>query len=327
MTRVIRFHQTGGPEVQKIEELPLPPPGPGQVQIRVQAIGVNRSDLLYRAGLHPLQPVMPSGNGSEASGVVVDTGAGVSGFAPGERVTVVPRMAPEEGTYAEVINMAEKYVMKATPWLSTAEEAAFWASFLTAYGGLIDAGGLVAGDFVVLPAASSTVGLAAIQIANAIGATPLAVTRSASKAERLREAGAARVIVSGRDDLAGEIIHATGGRGARVVFDPVGGEQTLALAEGMARGGRYVLYGAMGGQTPFPVMAAFDKLITMGVFRLDYGNRLEELPRGRAFLENGLAKGLLHPVIDRTFPFEAVVEAHRYVESDRQFGKVVLTLD
>ena len=158
-----------------------------------------------------------------------------------------------------------------------------------------------------------------------LGARSVAITRSADKAERLRQLGATRVLVEGRDDYAAAVNEVSGGRGARVVFDPVGGAAVPRLAAAMASRGIYVLYGAMSGEvTPFPVAEAFDKLLTMGIFRLDYVNRPEELARGRAFLDAGLAAGHLKPVIDREFPLARVVEAHHYMAANGQVGKILL---
>ena len=180
---------------------------------------------------------------------------------------------------------------------------------------------------VVLPAASSSVGIAAIQIANLVGATPIALTRSEDKVERLRAAGAAEVFLASDDQLAEKILAFTAGSGARVVFDPVGGEQTQTLAKSLRGRGTYVLYGVMAPAiTPFPVQAAFENLLTMTVYRLDFVNRPEELPAARAFLDNGLRKGLLSPVIDRVFHLDEAIDAHRYMEANRQFGKIVLTV-
>jgi len=207
------------------------------------------------------------------------------------------------------------------------ENGAFWASYFTAWGGLVEEGKLAAGDFVVIPAASSSVGLAAIQIARMLGAIPIALTGSESKMEALSAAGATHVLHSSDRDLAAQIMAISAGVGARVVFDPVGGEQTMVLASAMAKRGVYVLYGVMaGGVTPFPVGPAFEKLLAMTIFRLDFVNRPEELPRALAFLEEGLARGVLKPVIDSTFMFEEVVKAHQHMASNRQFGKIVLTL-
>lgn len=327
MSKAILFYEPGPAEVQCLEDVTVPAPAPGEVRIRVAAIGLNRSDLIFRSGHHPMKPQSPSGNGAEAAGVVDSVGPGVTSIAIGEAVCVVPHMDPERGTYGELINVAADRVMKASPHLTMEENGAFWASYLTAWGGLIEEGKLAEGDFVIIPAASSSVGLAAIQIAKMVGAVPIAITGSESKVAALRDAGAAHVMLSSDTNLAEHIMTITGGVGARVVFDPVGGDQTLVLAAAMARRGIYVLYGVLsGGVTPFPVGPAFEKLLTMTIFRLDFVNRPEELPRAMAFLEQGLACGLLKPVIDSTFPFEEVVQAHHHMASNRQFGKIVLTV-
>jgi len=327
MPKIIRFYEPGPAENQKVETFVAAPPAPDEVRIQVQAIGVNQSDLIYRRGHHPMQASLPSCNGAEAAGVIESVGAQVEHFAPGDPVVVVPHMDPPRGTYAEQINIVAARVMPASPFLSAQENAAFWASYLTAYGGLVETAKLQPGDFVVIPAASSSVGLAAIQIAQAIGAQPIALTRDTNKAERLRSMGVKHVLVSTRDDLASALRDCTGGLGARVIFDPVGGNGSQVLASVMAMRGIYVLYGVMAADvTPFPIAEAFENLLTMTVFRLDAINRPDELQRARAFFDKGLAEHLLKPVIDTVFAFDDVVAAHRYIESNRHFGKVVLAL-
>ncbi|MDB6063018.1 MAG: hypothetical protein JWM78_3121 [Verrucomicrobiaceae bacterium] len=328
MTKVIRFYQTGAADVQRIEDIDVAAPARGEVRIRVQAIGLNRSDLIFRSGHHPMQPPVPSGNGAEAAGVIESIGADVKGFAVGDAVVVVPHMNPQRGTYDALFNIDASRVMPASPHLSAHENGAFWASYLTAYGGLKQVGNLAQGDFVVISAASSSVGLAAIQIANAVGAIPIALTRDETKVERLRAAGAHHVFISDRDDLAAQIKQCTDGIGARVIFDAVGGPMTAVLAQAMTAYGIFVLYGVLSGDvTPFPVAAAFENLLTMTVFRLDYVNRPHELPQARDFLNDCLAKGLLKPTIDKNFAFDDVVAAHRYMENNQQFGKILLAID
>jgi NADPH:quinone reductase len=323
MPKAIRFYEPGPAEVQRIEHMDVSMPGPGELRIRVQAIGLNRSDLIYRSGHHPIKPPSPSGNGAEAAGVVDSVGSGVQGFAVGDAVAVVPHMNPDRGTYGELIVIAADRVMKASLELSLLDNGAFWSAYLTAYGGLIQVGGLAAGDAVVIPAASSSVGLAAIQIANAIGAVPIALTRDAGKLDRLLAAGARYAFLNARDDLAAEVKRCTGG--ARVIFDPIGGAGSLVLADAMTQRGTYVLYGLLSGEsTPFPARAAFDNLLKMTVFRLDFVNHPEELAAGKAFLDDHLARGSIKPTIDKVFAFDDVVEAHRYMEQNKQFGKIVL---
>jgi NADPH:quinone reductase-like Zn-dependent oxidoreductase len=327
MSKAIRFYEPGPADVQRLDDIEVPAPGAGEVRIRVQAIGLNRSDLTFRSGQHPTKPFLPSGNGAEAAGIIESVGAQVREFAPGDAVVVVPHMNPERGTYGELIVIAADRVMKAAPQFDSLQNAAFWASYLTAYGGMIQVGQLAAGDYVVLPAAASSVGLAALQIANAIGAIPIGLSRSADKLPQLRAAGAHHALLSTRDDLASELMRCTGGRGARVIFDPVGGAGALILAQAMAQHGRYVLYGVLSGEnTPFPLASAFDNLLSMMVFRLDFVNHPENLPAGKAFLDHHIARGTLNPKIDKIFAFDEVIAAHRYMEQDGQFGKIVMRL-
>jgi NADPH:quinone reductase-like Zn-dependent oxidoreductase len=328
MSKVIHFYETGPADVQRIEDIAVPPPAAGELRIRVSAIGLNRSDLIFRSGHHPMQPPVPSGNGAEAAGVVESVGAGVDDFATGDAVVVIPHMNPQRGTYGELINIAADRVMKAAATFNAQQNAAFWASYLTAYGGLIQQGKLADGDYVVIPAASSSVGLAAIQIANAVGAHPIALTRDASKMARLRAAGAEHVLLSGSSDLTSQIRQCTGGAGARVVFDPVGGPGTIALADAMALRGIYVLYGVLSGDmTPFPVGAAFEYLLTMTIYRLDCINYPQDFAKAKRFLDDGIARGVLIPTIDTIFSFDDVVAAHRYMENNQQFGKILLAVD
>lgn len=327
MSKIIRFYEPGPAEVQRIEAFTPERPGDDEIRIRVQAIGLNRSDLIFRSGHHPMKPPSPACNGAEAAGIVDCIGANVQGFREGDAVVVIPHMDPQRGTYAEFINVSAKRVMTAAPTLSAAENAAFWASYLTAYGGLIQVAQLRANDFVVIPAASSSVGLAAIQLARAIGAHPIALTRNADKTERLKAAGAHSVLLSKQENLSDALLTATGGCGARVVFDPVGGDGVNTLAAAMAQQGIYVLYGVMSpNPTLFPVAAAFEKLLTMTIFRLDFVYRPDELIPARAFLDPLLQQGLLRPAIDRVFNFDDVVAAHHYMESNQQLGKIVLEL-
>ena len=199
---------------------------------------------------------------------------------------------------------------------------------MTAYGALIDIAAIKKGDFVVIPAASSSVGLAAIQLCNIIGAIPIATTRTSSKRKAIQEAGAAHVIATEEEDLVARLTEITSGKGARVVFDPVGGKTVLALAEGMARGGILFQYGALSPEpTPFPLMAALTKSLTMrGYVLFEIVEDLTRFERAKQFILDALSSGKLKPIIAKTFTLDEIVEAHRYLESNQQFGKIVVTV-
>jgi NADPH:quinone reductase len=200
--------------------------------------------------------------------------------------------------------------------------------YLTAYGALIDIAGLRSGETVVIPAASSSVGLAAIQIANKVGATPVALTRGRSKRQALMDAGAAHMIATDEQDLVGEILATTGGKGAKVVFDPVGGPTFEKLTKATARFGILFVYGALSTEpTPLPLLDALVKGLTIrGYSLMEVTTDPARLERGKRFIYEGLADGSLKPIIAKAFPLEQIVEAHRYRESNQQFGKIVVTV-
>ena len=189
-------------------------------------------------------------------------------------------------------------------------------------------GKLGKGDTVLIPAASSSVGLAAIQIANRVGAVPVALTRGGSKRQALLDAGATRVIATEEQDLVKETLGVTGSKGARVVFDPVGGPTVNKLVQATARSGIVFLYGALSTEpTPLPLFDLLGKWATIrGYVMLEITSDPARLERAKQFINAGLVDGGLKPLIARTFPLDQIVEAHRYLESNQQIGKVVVTV-
>lgn len=329
MARVVRFHELGGPEVLRIEELDIAPPGRGEIQIRVHALGLNRAESMFRRGQYLEQPKLPARLGYEAAGSVAAVGPGVEGFKVGDAVSTIPAFSLNAyGLYGDVANAPAYAVTHHPPSLSWVEAAAVWMQYLTAYGALIDIAGLAKGDTVVIPAASSSVGLAAIQIANQVGAVPVALTRGGSKRQALVDAGAAHVIATDEQDLIKEILSLTGGKGARVVFDPVAGPTLAKLARSTAQLGIIFVYGALSPEpTPFPLFEVLSKWITLRGYVLgEITSDPKRLERGKDFVNSGLADGSFKPIVARTFPLDQIVEAHRYLESNQQIGKVVVTV-
>ncbi|MEU5320999.1 zinc-dependent alcohol dehydrogenase family protein [Streptomyces sp. NPDC021056] len=329
MTTTVRFHELGGPEVLRLEDVPVGEPGAGELLIRVDAIGLNRAEVLFRSGQYIEPARLPARLGIEASGIVEAVGADVTGFAIGQQVSVVPAFSMNDyGVYAERAVVPARAVLRRPDGLDAIAGAAVWMPYMTAYGALVEVGGMRAGDTVVLTAASSSVGLAAIQVARSVGAVPVATTRTRAKREALLKAGAAEVIVTAEDDVVGRVLELTAGRGAEFVFDAVAGPGVVDLARVVAPGGTLFLYGALSGRpTPYPGFDLGMPALNMRTYTLPETTRdPERLRRAEAFVTAGLRTGVFAPVVDRVFALEEIAEAHRYMEAGSQVGKIVVTV-
>jgi len=331
MTKVVRFHEFGGPEVLRFESLEAGEPGAGEVRVRIEAIGLNRAEAAFRSGRYIEKAQLPARLGYEAAGIVEALGEGVTGFAVGEPICVMPAFSMNKyGVYAERAIVPVSALLKRPAGLGIKESASIWMQYLTAYGALIDISQIGAGDAVIVTAASSSVGIAAIQIANHVGAVPIAVTRTAAKEVGLRKLGAAHVVVTAKQSLDTEVFRMTEGKGAKVAFDPIGGPIVAALAAAMGPGGWLILYGNLSGQsqnTLFPFGPSAMKGFAMrGYLVFEIIHDPQRFERARKFVEEGLRAGWLRPVIAKTFPFDQIVEAHRYLESNEQIGKVIVTV-
>jgi NADPH:quinone reductase-like Zn-dependent oxidoreductase len=328
MSKVVRVHQLGGPEVLQIEDMDVGAPGAGEVRLRVEAIGLNRSEAMYRCGKYPVTPKLPTLMGYEAAGVVEAVGSGVQGFSAGDRVCVLPTYRlGEYGVYGEKAIVPARSLLPSPPNLAPAQAASIWMQYFTALA-IIEVADVGIGDHVIIRAASSSVGLAAIQLANWAGATPIAATRYGAKAASLKEQGAKYVVATEETDFVAEVMRITGGKGARVVFDPVGGPYVNTLVQAMAERGILFIYGGLSGQeTPYPHWPAALKGLSMrGWVASEIWNKPERFAKYRDLILSGLASGHLKPVIAKTFPLAQIAEAHRYLESNQQMGKVVVTV-
>jgi NADPH:quinone reductase-like Zn-dependent oxidoreductase len=328
MTKVVRLHQLGGPEVLQLDDVTVGEPGNGEVRLKVETIGLNRSEAAFRAGDYPQKPPLPSLIGYEGVGVIEALGPGVSGFTIGQRVCVMPTYRlGEYGLYAEAAIVPARSLIAPPPGLSVVEAASVWMQYFTALA-IIEIAHATVGDYVLIRAASSSVGIAAIQLATWAGAVPIAATRRRDKADALMRLGAAHVIATEETDVVAEVGRITQGKGARIVFDPVGGPELDKLAQAAAEEGIVFIYGGLSGQpTVFPHWpAAFKSLSIRGWVASSIWKKPERFARNHALILQGLASGHLKPVIARTFPLAEIVAAHRYLESNQQVGKIVVTV-
>jgi NADPH:quinone reductase-like Zn-dependent oxidoreductase len=327
--KIVRFHKTGPAEVLQFDELPLPEPGPGEIRLRVKALGLNRAEVMFRNGFYLETPTPPAKNGYEAAGIIEAVGPGVDASWVGKTVSTVPGTFKlnAHGVYGEVAIVPLSGVSEYPSTLSFEQGTSIWMQYLTAYGALIWLGKVAKGDYVVITAASSSVGVAAIEMVKAEGAISIAVTRTAAKKSGLLRLGADHVIVTDEEDLVARVHDITSGKGARIVFDPIGGKILELLAAATAPQGIILEYGALASEpTPFPLFTALAKGLTIRGYTVFELTPDPAFPKAKQYIFDHLASGAFKPLIDRTFPFSEMVEAHRYMESNAQVGKIVVVV-
>lgn len=337
MSTLVRFHELGNPTVLRIEQRPTPAPGPDEVLIRVQAIGLNWADVLWRTGRYIEDPQTPSGLGNEAAGVIEATGVDVSGLSIGDRVAALPGAGQGKyPTYGDFIVLPSSHVVRYPETISPEEAAAAYMAYLTGYFPMFEMARLQPGETVLVTGASSGTGLAALQMAARSGLVAIATTRSPAKQAALLSAGARHVIDLNGSDPVEEVMKLTCGAGVQLVYDGVGGCWFPAFGRVVARHGWYVLYGLSGGiDLQYPAIEQFRKSWHFQLYKvLDYtgspslglSRNSLALSRALAYVNSGLHDGTLRVQIDRRFRLEEVVDAHRYLERGEHIGKIVLTV-
>jgi NADPH:quinone reductase-like Zn-dependent oxidoreductase len=340
--KAVRFHEHGGVNVLRYEDVPEPAPTPTQVKLAVKAVALNHLDVWLRKGLPGMTIPLPKIGGCDIAGDVVATGALCSRVVAGQRILVSPGIScgqcaaclrgddnlcrtfrmvggyALDGGCAEYLCVPEVNCIHIPEGIGYPEAAAVPVAFLTAWGMLVRQAGLTAGEDVLIMGAGSGVGTAAIQIALLLGARIIAVAGTDEKLAKAKALGAHDGINYARQDLAQEIRRLTGKRGVDVVFEHVGGATWEALIPNIAPGGRLVTCGATAGyESKLDLRYLFSKSIAiLGTFLGRKADMLEVVRQ--------LARGRLHPVIDRTLPLAECAEGHRLLEERAVFGKVVL---
>ena len=330
--KAVRFQQHGGPEVLVHEDAPDPVELPGHAIVRVRACALNHLDLWQRRGLDRVTIPLPHISGADVAGEVVSTG---------ERVMLQPGLScgrcahclagrdnrcarydvlgyQSDGGYAEYVRVPEANLIPIPAHLPFIEAAAFPLTFLTAWHMLFNRARLEEGDIVLVLAAGSGVGQAALQLARHAGAFVIATAGSPEKLELAEKLGADATINHTTGDIAAEVKAITGGRMADVVVEHVGKATWQASVRSLARGGRLVTCGATTGHD-----AALDLRHLFGrqlSFLGSYMGEKAELLKAARLLFGGLVR----PVVDRVFPLANAAQAHRHLEERRQFGKIVL---
>lgn len=322
--RAIRIEGFGGPEVLRLVEAGAPPePGWGQVRLRVAASGVNRADCLQRRGLYPAPADAPADvPGLEVSGVVEALGPGVSGWAPGDRAMAVV----SGGGYAEAAVLHHRELIPVPPGLTLEEAAAIPEAFMTAWDALVLQGGLRAGQATWIAAVGSGVGTAGLQLALAAGAEVIGSSRTPEKLARCAALGLRHGVLAGEGSASA--VRAVCPEGVDVILDLVGGSALEEHLRGLRLGGAILHVGLVGGAKATLPLGALLALRARLIGTVLRSRPLEEkLALAQRFGREVVplfARGVLRPVVDRVLPAAEAAEAHRVLESNAAFGKVVL---
>ena len=324
--KAIQIPEFGNAAVLRMADLPEPRPGEGEVLIAVKAAGVNYADIMMREGRYSLRQSLPFVPGFEAAGVVLETGAGVADWKPGQRVmgTVLRDTC---GCYAERAVMRAWLLMEMPDRISYEEGAAFPEVFVTAYLALHVFGRLTPGESVLIHAAGGGVGTAAVQLAHAMGARVFATASSDEKLSKVSSLGADVPINYATHDFPAEIRKATEGQGVNLVLESVGGEVFEKSLTCLSSLGRLVVYGASSGKgSAVNVRDLMGAMVSVAGF--SYGAlsivRPELIRQCMAAVMNFLSAGQIRPVVGHTFPLAQARSAHELIASRASFGKVVL---
>ena len=327
----MRYRGAGGVEVIEAGELEVREPGHGEVMVEIAAAGLNRADVIQRRGFYPAPAgAPPDVPGLEFAGKVVQRGPGATLWKDGDAVMAIAA----GGAMARRITLHERELIPVPSGRSLEEAAAIPEAFLTAWDAMVRQAGLRGGQVALIHAAGSGVGTAAIQIARAIGARPIGTSRTAAKLEAVRSLGLGEgdgVVVADPPGFAADVARLTGGRGAEVVLDTVGGSYLEENVRAVAIRGRIVLLATAGGGTgKAPITMMLGKRVTVigSVMRARPLEEKIELARGAAAeLVPMFERGLLRPVIDRVLPMRELAAAHARMEADENIGKIVLRWD
>jgi NADPH:quinone reductase len=318
----------GGPEVFAIQSRPVPAPGTGELLVRVHSSAINRADLLQRIGRYPAPAGVPADiPGLEFAGEVAAVGPGVTGWSPGDRVCGLVG----GGAHAEYLVTHASTVARVPVGMSWELAGATPEAYITAHDAMVSQAGLRPGESVLVHAVGSGVGLAAVQLATAIGARVFGTARGVAKLDAARAAGMVDGCQPGGEGwIATAALGWTGGRGVDVVVDLVGGDYTAGSLAGMAPRGRLMLIGALAGsKATMDLRAILSRRLTIRGTVLRSRPLEERITVIQAYAREvlpWLASGRLVPRIDATFPLEAIGAAHALVEGNGTIGKVALTI-
>ena len=333
--RALTLQTPSNSESLKLIDVPLPSPQKGEVRLKLTSIGLNRGDLLFTQNRYFIKPAAGSRIGFEGAGIVDAIGPDTTtNLRLGDRVGICPMSfdVGTQGCLAEYGVYPHNALIPSPDTLNDYETGSIWMAYFTAWGGLIDAGQLIKGETVVITAASSSVGIAAIQIANMIGATPIATTTSEEKAEVLKSHGAKHVIIQTRnadaiDHYVNKVRDYTLNKGSDLVFDAVSGPMSHALIKASKREGRIIIHGMLD-RLPMDIHAGvlMKRLLTLKGYTVDQTLACEKTKKlAVSSIHKGFENKQLKTIIADSFSLENYEQAFSYLKSNQHLGKIIIT--
>jgi len=317
--KAIVVHEFGGPEVLKFEEVSTPRPGTGQVLVRICAAGVNPYDTYMRNGTYAIKPPLPYTPGSDGAGVIEAVGEAVKSVKPGDRVYVATTVS---GAYAEYALAMERQVHPLPENVTYAQGAGVWVPYGTAYHALYQRTQARAGETVLIHGASGGVGIAAVQIARAIGLIVLGTASTEKGRDLVRREGANHVFDHANPEYLEQILKATGGRGVDLILEMLANVNLGHDLKLLAFHGRVIVIGSRGDVTITPRDLMLRRA-SVQAFTL-WGITEAEESEIHAGIIAGLANGTLRPIVGKELPLAEAVRAHKEVLEPGAFGKIVL---
>ncbi|PCJ70329.1 MAG: NADPH:quinone oxidoreductase [Rhodobiaceae bacterium] len=324
--RAMRVHELAEDiSTLRLDDITLRPPGEGEVRLRLKACSINFPDILMIQGKYQFKPELPFSPGMEGSGIVTELGPGVTGLSVGDEVVAGLRI----GGFAEEANAMASACRAIPRGLDFVTAAAYPAAYLTAYVALVVRGNLQAGETLLVHGSSGGVGLAAVDVGKLLGATVIATSASDEKLKTVQARGADHVlnVTEGFKDKVKEL---TGGKGADVIYDPVGGDVFDESVRCIGWNGRLLVIGFTSGRIPsvpvnMPLIKGFS---VVGVRAGEYGRRDPEAgKKNMETVDRWVAEGKITPHVCATFPLEQAVDAMRLLQDRKAVGKVVITMD
>jgi len=334
--RTLILESPSHPKSLKLIEAPLPEPKTGEVRVKFSAMGLNRADLLFCQGRYFIKPEAGSRLGFEGAGLIDKLGPDTEKFSLGDCVALCPMSfdVHTQGCFSDYGIYSQEALILCPKEIDSQINAAIWMAYLTAWGGLVMAGNLSKGETVVVTAASNAVGIAAIQIANMLGAKVIATTTSESKAESLLTLGAQQVFIQNQSTLEDSIYSyvklvndSTQGMGSDLVFDAVAGPMTHALVKASKREGRIIIQGMLD-RKPMDIHAGvlMKRLLTLKGYTVDLLlSKPEQKKRAIDGILRGLEQNKINPIIARTFELDEFEHAFDYLKANSHVGKVIIT--